>query len=184
MGPDPSDAELARTSAGSGASASAAEKELYRRFARRIELYGLRHLGNAAAAADLVHEVLLKVLEAIRGGRLEDPTKLASFVLGTCRNVAFDTRRADQRQRRLERAGDPDATVAPPALDSADVVRLFGCLGQLPEREANVLHMSFFEDRAADEIAERLALTAGNVRVIRHRALIRLAGCVDPEVVS
>jgi RNA polymerase sigma-70 factor (ECF subfamily) len=157
---------------------------LYRRFARRIELYGLRHLRSAAAAADLVHEVLVKVLEAIRAGRLEEPDKLASFVLGTCRNVVLDTRRAEQRQRRLGDALPVDTATAPPDLASSDVARLFGCLGRLPEREATVVHMSFFEDRGAEEIAERLALTPGNVRVIRHRALIRLAGCVDPEAVS
>jgi RNA polymerase sigma-70 factor (ECF subfamily) len=183
MGPDPTDADLARSIAAAGASASAAERELYRRFARRIELYGLRHLRSAAAAADLVHEVLLKVLEAIRSGRLEDPSKLASFVLGTCRNVSFDAKRAEQRQRRFEQAAE-EGSVAPPALDGPDVVRLFGCMGRLPEREATVVHMSFFEDRATEEIAQRLSLTTGNVRVIRHRALIQLAACVEPEVVS
>lgn len=185
MGPDPSDAELANAiAAASGANASAAEAVLYRRFARRIELYGLRHLRNAAAASDLVHEVILKVLEAVRSGRLEEPSKLASFVLGTCRNVALDTQRAGARTRRLEEAASFDAVVPPPALDGKDVLRLYACLGRLPEREATIVHMSFFEDRGAEEIAERLALTPGNVRVIRHRALVRLAGCVEPEVVS
>jgi hypothetical protein len=44
----------------------------------------------------LVQEVLLRTLQAIRAGRLENPELLASFVLGTCRNVTWDKRRAEQ----------------------------------------------------------------------------------------
>jgi len=36
----------------------------------------------------------------------------------------------------------------------------------------------FYEDKPADEVAAALGLTAGNVRVIRHRGLERLRDCV------
>jgi RNA polymerase sigma-70 factor, ECF subfamily len=39
--------------------------------------------------------------------------------------------------------------------------------------------MSFWEERAAEQIGERLGLSAGNVRVIRHRALALLARCLQ-----
>ena len=51
--------------------------------APRIRLYGLRHLRSATAADDLVQQVLLNLLEALRAGRLREPDKLAQFVLGT-----------------------------------------------------------------------------------------------------
>jgi DNA-directed RNA polymerase specialized sigma24 family protein len=41
--------------------------------------------------------------------------------------------------------------------------------------------MSFLEERSADEIATALATRAGNVRVIRHRALGFLRQCLDAE---
>ena len=40
-----------------------AEAELYRRLAPRVRLYGLRHLRDAQAAADLVQQVMLITLE-------------------------------------------------------------------------------------------------------------------------
>src|SRR5436853_19394 len=54
------DAELARTiiEAPPG-SAPAEEAELYQRFARRVRLYGLRHLRDDEAARDLAQQVLL-----------------------------------------------------------------------------------------------------------------------------
>src|SRR5881296_1450230 len=78
-----------------------AEAEVCRRMGPRIRLYGLRHLRSAAAADDLVQQVLLKMLEALRAARLREPDKLASFVLGTCRMTVLDLRRSARRQERL-----------------------------------------------------------------------------------
>lgn len=168
-----SDAELAALVASREVRA---EAQLFRRFAPRIELYGLKHLGDRSAADDLVQQVMLRVLEAVREGRLEEPDKLTSFVFGTCRNVTWDLRRALRREQRLEReATSLEASVGPPTLGEQDVTRLASSLNALSERESTIVRMSFFEDRSTDDIAARLNLTAGNVRVIRHRALAKLA---------
>ncbi|MGB6475414.1 MAG: sigma factor, partial [Candidatus Sulfotelmatobacter sp.] len=78
-----------------------AESELFRRMAPRIRLYGLRHLRNEHSADDLTQQVLITTLEALRAGRLREPDKLASFVLGTCRMTVLDLRRNTQRKERL-----------------------------------------------------------------------------------
>jgi RNA polymerase sigma-70 factor (ECF subfamily) len=74
-----SDAELAGQI---GSGGPAAEAELFRRMAPRIRLYGLRHLRDADAANDSTQQVLVKTLEVLRAGRLREPEKLISFVLG------------------------------------------------------------------------------------------------------
>jgi hypothetical protein len=65
----------------------------FQKMAPRIRLYGFRHLKNEAAAEDHVLQVLITTLEALRAGRLLEPEKLASFVLGTCRVMVLDERR-------------------------------------------------------------------------------------------
>lgn len=156
-----------------------AEDELCRRLAPRVRRYGLRHLRDAEAAADLMQHVMLMTLEKLRGGALRDPEQLASFVFGTCRLVVLDLRRgAARRERLLQQYGDdlPFADIAPaPRLDHGRVER---CLDTLPERERSVLVMTFHEDKDAAEVGRQLGLTPGNVRVIRHRALDRLRECV------
>src|SRR5262245_37893649 len=92
------DAELVRQV---GAGDREAEAELCRRMAPRIRLYGLRHLRDAHASEDLTQQVLITTLEALRAGRLREPEKLASFVLGTCRMTVLDLRRGAQRKQRL-----------------------------------------------------------------------------------
>lgn len=188
MNGDPSDSELVARIAAAGEAGRAAEAVLFRRFAQRIELYGRRHLSSRDAAQDLVHEVLLRVTRSIREGRVEDPERLTSFVLGTCRLVSFDLSRTEQRQRKIEREAsriaETRAELEPPTLSERDVLQLFRCLGALPEREADVVRMSFLEDREADEISARLGMSAGNVRVVRCRALAKLAHCMQGEVAS
>src|SRR5205814_2563509 len=78
-----------------------AEAEFFHRMGPRIRLYGLRHLREAHAADDLTQQVLITTLEALRAGRLREPEKLASFVLGTCRMTLLDLRRGAQRKERL-----------------------------------------------------------------------------------
>jgi RNA polymerase sigma-70 factor (ECF subfamily) len=157
------------------------ETELVRRFAPRARLYGLRHLRSPAAADDLVQTVMVILLEAVRAGTLREPEHVASFVLGTCRHVVGGWHRGEARRRGLldRFAGDlePAATDAP----SLDRERLAACLGALPPREQLVVTLTFYEDRGADEIAAALAMTPGNVRVVRHRALGHLADCLGAE---
>jgi RNA polymerase sigma-70 factor (ECF subfamily) len=191
MDPDCSDAELVRQIAAAGSETTRAEALLYQRFAARIELYGRRHLWRSAAQ-DLVQQVILQVLVAIRAGRLRDPGALASFVLGTCRNVSWDTRRAERRQGALALEEElsaqlPEGSADAPEqrwLEQSEVVRLFRCMGGLQEREASVVRMSFWEDQSAEEIGERVGASAVNVRVIRHRALAKLHSCMQAREAS
>jgi RNA polymerase sigma-70 factor (ECF subfamily) len=156
------------------------ERAMCEKFAGRIQAYGLRHLRDRPAAQDLVQHVLLSVLLALRAGRIEDVTRLDAYVLGTCRNAVMDMRRGDARQRRLAQessVGLPEGYE--PSLPQVDRTRLEDCLRRLEARERAVVLATFLEDRDADEIGHTLNLTAGNVRVIRHRALAHLQGCVE-----
>ncbi len=158
---------------------AAAEDEFCRRLAPRIRLYGLRHLRDSHAAADLAQQVLMTTLEALRSGKLREPEQVVSFVFGTCRMVVLDLKRTHARREELLATYADDVPVADaqsaPRLDHA---RLARCLQGLAERERSVLVLTFYDDRAAKDVAAELALTEANVRVIRHRALQRLRDCV------
>ena len=177
------DAALARRIAEAGAAPdSAAETELYRRLAPRVRLYGLRHLRDRQAAADLVQQVLLMTLERLRAGKVREPEKIASFVLGTCRMTVLEIRRGTRRREVLLETwgGAAEAFEAPDPL-ALDPDRLAGCLEALSERERSVVVLSFFAEKPADEVGAELAISGGNVRVIRHPAIARLRECMGAE---
>jgi RNA polymerase sigma-70 factor (ECF subfamily) len=156
-----------------------AEEELCRRLAPRIRLYGLRHVRDEQGAADLTQHVLLLTLKALRAGRLREPERLVSFVLGTCRMVVLDLRRGKERRARLLEEFRREAAIFKlepvPILDRE---RLASCLERLPERERSVVILTFYDDSTGDEVAAFLGVSPANVRVIRHRALERLRQCM------
>jgi RNA polymerase sigma-70 factor (ECF subfamily) len=174
------DGALAARIAEAGAAPdSAAEAELYRRLAPRVRLYGLRHLRDPQAAADLVQHVLLLTLEQLRAGKVREPERIASFVLGTCRMTVLEMRRGTRRREALlETWGASAEAFEAPEPATLDPDRLAGCLQALSERERSVVVLSFFADKQAEEVGTELAISGGNVRVIRHRALARLRECM------
>ena len=175
-----SDADLARTVATRGdGSAEAAEGELYRRFAPRVRLYGLRHLRDEDAARDLVQQVMLLTIEKLRGGLVRDVDQIASFVLGVSRTMAKDLKRLEWRREKLREAFMvPDMVEAPVGDATLDVDRLETCLARLAERERMVVLLTFYAERTAGEVGRELGVKEGNVRVIRHRAIERLRTCM------
>lgn len=174
------EAELARqiVTAAPGC-AREAEAELYRRFAPRVRLYGLRHLRDEHAAADLMQQVMVMTIEQLRTGKVREPERIASFVFGASRMVVLELRRSYARRERLLRQYGDDLSVADasvaPQLDHDRVAR---CLDGLSERERSVLLMTFYDDKPAEDVAAALGVTVGNVRVIRHRGLEHLRDCV------
>jgi RNA polymerase sigma-70 factor (ECF subfamily) len=174
---DLQDAELARRIA-SGADREA-EAELFTRMAPRIRLYGLRHLRDAQASEDLTQQVLVTTLEALRAGRLREPEKLASFVLGTCRMTVLDLRRGAQRKRQLlDRFGSDLLTASQPSPPRVDHEQLTRCLKSLKERERTVIVLTFYDERTGADVGSFLGVSEANVRVIRHRAIQRLRECM------
>lgn len=147
-------------------------------FAPRIRLYGLRHLRAEDQAEDLVQEVLVIVIEALRAGRVEDASILDRYVLGVCRNTVASWRRGERRRVRIGQLFEgADWTAPAPAPPESE--RLTGCLRRLQPREQSVLFRSYCDEDSAEAIGQALGLSASNVRVLRHRALRRVKDCLE-----
>jgi len=167
---------VAETKAGQ---AVEAETELYRRFAPRVRLYGLKHLRDRGAADDLAQQVMLIVIERLRAGEVRDPDQVASFVLSTSRMVAVGLRRtATRREQLLGRFDSRQETVSPDEW-SIDTARVAPCLAAIGERERTLLLLTFYGEKSSAEIGQALGMTAGAVRVGRHRALASMRTCLE-----
>lgn len=172
-------AEIVRLIAARDPDARDAERALCRRFAPRALLYGRRHLRDDESARDLAQAAMLAVLVAARAGRIDDAGRLDRFVLGTCRNIALRMRAMDSRAEPTDPAGLDLIAVAAPSMDAVDIGALHRCFGGLDPRGRAVVYLSFNEEKSAEEIAAVVDTTAGNVRVLRHRAVAQLRKCLD-----
>ncbi|MFO1328325.1 MAG: sigma-70 family RNA polymerase sigma factor [Rubrivivax sp.] len=175
------EAGLARRIATAPAGGAAdAEAALYRLLAPRVRRFGRRHLRDDHAADDLMQHVMALTIEKLRSGELREPERVVSFALGASRMTVSELLRS---QRRRDELLQRHAEALPPAeihlAPRLDHDRVAGCLEQLPERERAVLVLSFYDEQSADAVGRSLGLSAGNVRVIRHRGIDRLRRCVD-----
>jgi len=172
------DGDLARAIAAGAGTADPAETELYRRFAPRVRLYGLRHLRDEDAARDLMQQVLLLTIEKLRDGAVRDMDMIGSFILGASRMLALNLKRRDRRREALLEAfpiEHPAVSAAPAIMDEQG---LEACMSTLAERERTVVLLTFYGDRSSREIAQTLGISEGNVRVIRSRAIDLLRACM------
>ncbi|MEX1245658.1 MAG: sigma-70 family RNA polymerase sigma factor [Thermoanaerobaculia bacterium] len=157
--------------------------ELTARFWDRIRFFAMRRLRDMALAEDVAQETLRRTLEALRAGRIEKPEALPSFLFETARHVCMHkTRSAGREAKAFQRfAADSEEDSSPSADPLSGLIseerreQVRRCLAQLDETDRRLLALSYEEALGAEEIGVRLGITAGAVRVRRHRALGKLA---------
>jgi len=178
---DRPDGDLAREVASAPAGhAAAAEGELYRRFARRVRLFGLRYLRDGMAADDLAQQVMLIAIERLRAGEIRNPDEIGSFILSTSRMVATGLRRTERRRQDIHmRVEVTEPTAMPRDERFFDADRIRPCLASMRERERTILLLTFYAERTAVDIAGTMGMTAGAVRVARHRAVDAMRDCLE-----
>jgi RNA polymerase sigma-70 factor (ECF subfamily) len=165
--------------------------EVYEAYHRRVVAYAARLLGMDEAE-DTAQEVFVKVGHSL--GTLSDPTKLAPWIYAITLNAVRD--RARKRAAALARAGWPtekgesdeekdplagirDSTSRSPeqaAIRAEMVACYLDYVRRLPRHYYVVYALSELEDLANQEIADRLSLSLGTVKIRLHRARALLYG--------
>jgi len=159
----------------------AIERDLAPRFWERLRAFGIRRLGDPTLAEDLAQEVLHRVTEALRNGRVETLDALAGFVFQTATHLCLHHYRSRGREERAlaRMAGmDPGGTDRGP-LDAlvTDEARAMvrNALTELNADDRELLRRVYFDDEDSADTARQLQVTPGALRVRKHRALSRLA---------
>lgn len=169
------------TPSGSAGVPSAPKPAELEGFHGRLRLFAARRLGDWVAAEDVAQEALRLALGAIRAGRIENSAALPGFLFQTALHICLHRGRSAGRERKaLQRIGadDEGEGVKSPldALLSAErQSSVRGALGQLEPGERQILEMTYRDELSSEDIGRQLGLTAGAVRVRRHRAIRRLA---------
>ena len=135
-------------------------------------------LRSPAAIEDAKQETFVRVLTSLKRKRsLATPETLCAFVNSTCNNVVFELYRSGARTTPLPDEYDA-ADDRRPAADSAvfageQQVLVKAALDGLPEKDRELLHWLFFEERDKDDICHELRVDRNYLRVLLHRAKAR-----------
>ena len=150
--------------------------ELYRRFERRLFGLGIRLLGDAGLAEELVQETFLRVW---RTADRFDPARgtATAFVLTIARRLAIDLWRRPS-SRPLPTGPDEPA----PVDETIDRVLLQlavrEALDSLPAAQREVLELSYRSDLTQTEVASRLGIPLGTVKSRAYHALRAFRGAI------
>lgn len=157
-------------------------RALFAHYAPRIKAY-LRRLGASEGVADeLAQEVMLTVWRrAHQFDRRQ--AAVSTWIYTIARNKRIDALRRD----RWAEVDVNDPALVPEAEMGADraieaeqrSARLHDAVKTLPEQQATLLQMAFFEDKSHSVIAEELALPLGTVKSRLRLAMTRLRSLLE-----
>jgi len=160
---------------------------LYELFYPKVYNYAYLQLGDVQQAEDLASEVLLRVLESLKGYRFRG-VPLAAWVFRIARNCLIDLSRRRQRRPQVGLyEGIPDDTQDSPqtaAERSAAQDELRLALTRLTEEQRQVIILKFIEGMDNASVARVLGRSQGAVKSLQHRALISLRKIISSEEVE
>ncbi len=146
------------------------------------------HFGDAEAAADTLQECYVKV--ATGRAKFAGRSSLKTWWLAVVRLTTLEQHRGRQRwQRRAEAIRDwlttfGETAVGAPTPDlpaPVEAAALAAALGQLPARQAEVLHLVFQHEMSLGEAATVMGVTVGSARQHYERAKRRLRTLLSNE---
>ena len=169
-------------SSGEAPGADTVAADIAERYLSRLRLFALRRLRVLAEAEDAAQETLRRVLMALREGRVVDMNALPAYIFETARHVCAHAMRHQQRTERAH-AGLSDVSAATAVADdplsaliaTERIREVRAALADLAPEDRELLRLTYVEGLSAEAIATRLAMSAVNVRVRRHRLQKQLA---------
>jgi RNA polymerase sigma-70 factor (ECF subfamily) len=119
---------------------------------------------------DLMQDVFLAGLQKI--GSLKDGAAFGAWISAIARNQA----RMLHRERRATVAVPEDLASSARSDDDVAIAEIVGAILTLPEHYRECLFLRLVHDMSGEDIAERLGLSHGTVRVYLHHGFAQLRG--------
>jgi RNA polymerase sigma-70 factor (ECF subfamily) len=146
---------------------------LARLYLKRVYGFCRSMLRNERDAEDACQEVFLTVLR--RSDQLGSVRKPLSWLMKVSRLTCLWVRRKRRTEVAIEEVEiDAPCDPGPPIEPDADQGRVRAALERLPERYQAVLALHYQQGMSQEEIAEAMELSRGALRVLLHRAVMRL----------
>ncbi|MBL8179830.1 MAG: sigma-70 family RNA polymerase sigma factor [Bryobacterales bacterium] len=132
-----------------------------------------------ADAEDLLHDIYVAVLLAIRKGAVRHPERLRGYIASTAQKQVASSLRTHARRRHQElEEWSPQAAVKPDtekALTKGETLaQMKSLLRALPKIDQSILNRFYVLEQPWQAIAKELHLSPTQFRLRKHRALARM----------
>jgi RNA polymerase sigma-70 factor, ECF subfamily len=156
---------------------------LYDMYVDRVYRHIYYRIGNVADTEDLTQQVFLKAWQAI-GRYKKTASPFLAWLITISHNMVVDFYRTKKDKKYLENGDIPDDSISSPEQETeARFVqhRLRQAIVQLRGDQQQVVLLRFIEGFQFKEIASLLGKSDGAIRVILHRALVKLRQILERE---
>ncbi|GEM_PF-6088110 len=154
---------------------SIAEAEVLHHFTPRIFALLCARVRDREAARDLLHDVLIALLRALREGQLREPEKLTAFTLGIARNIAHSYIRTGIRKREVPLASESVRSPLDLLEDEERRRHISQALDQLDSADRQILRMTLVDGHKPGVISKILGMSSDVVRQRKTRATRKVA---------
>lgn len=158
-----------------------AENQIVRKYAGRVMAMAVVRTRDREAASELVSDVLMATIDALRRGAIRDTARLGAFIHGTASNLISNFLRTRGRHPRPDPM--PDDLPAPDAAEmlerDCDLALLHRSIARLEAPDREVLTLTLVEGLGPEDIARRTGLSQEAARQRKRRAIKRLRQALD-----
>jgi RNA polymerase sigma-70 factor (ECF subfamily) len=157
--------------------------KLYDMHVDRLYRHIYYRVGNEQDAEDLTQQVFLKAWQAIHRYK-KRASPFIAWLMTISHNLVVDFYRTRKDKAYLEAevlASDPSSSPEQTTEASLEQQRLRRAILQLGGDEQQVVILRFIEGFEFAEIASVMNKKEGNIRVILHRALVKLRNILEKE---
>jgi RNA polymerase sigma-70 factor (ECF subfamily) len=154
-------------------------EELYQLFSKGIRFYLCRQLGPQELD-DKVHDTFVVVVQAIRRGELREPSRLMGFVRTIVRRqvAAHIDKVVHNRRDQIDldstiRLAAPEENPEEKAMFSQRTNLINRVLGELSDRDREILTRFYLLEQSQDQICSEMALSETQFRLLKSRAKAR-----------
>lgn len=150
-------------------------------------LYGiiLRIVGSEVVAEEALQEALLKIWQKAEQYDREKG-RLFTWMAQLCRNTAIDTLRSSQFKKESKTESLPDIVYNNSALSESPVTSdpaLRKVVGQLEEKNREIIDLLYFQDYTQKEASEALDIPLGTVKTRARKAMEQLRKILSNELI-
>ena len=154
-------------------------------FRRRVFGLVYSYLRNRDAAEDVTQEVFIKVWRALPS--YDGRASISTWIYTITRNASLSALRS---RRTHESLSDPEVLEKAEAASGAggdegsnpdaavDAARVLHLVGELPEKQRQVVTLFYMQEQSHEEVADMLAMPVGTVKTLLHRARAKLSSAL------
>ncbi len=146
---------------------------VYRVYAPKVRMYLRSHVGNAVEEEDLLSDVFLRVMQnkdRFDGSR----GSVSTWIYRITQNRVIDHYRTAKSFAEVPEELSDDREIDAGLLTEETLEELAAALSELPERERDIIVLHYYRGELLKDIASRLGMSYGNVKLVHSKALSRL----------